>query len=472
MSLAQMILPAASSRKQLVRTLEKLTERDWDLTVDFDELSLDADLSAALNRFMHRLAKEISQSARTSIAVSSAAPQLAKLASETREDSGALSTAAVNIASAVEEMATTIEQELSRNTHEIAEFSSGVTQAVAEGDRSGGALQEHIVEMDDRVTLLAQEIETLSKQAKRIGEIIGLIDSIAHQTNLLALNAAIEAARAGEHGRGFAVVAGEVRDLAHQTAEATERVQSVVEQIQTGIAATVSGVGEVSERVASGREQAQATRTRLSEASTAMGQLDESIRSIATATEEMGCTAQSVSRDVQQVAEIAQTMTDKAVEVSDTGTRLHDMADELLTAIGVFRFDAHRSAREATEALAAESAVAGMQRTVMESALRQALTRHEFFELLYVTDGRGRQVSDNIAGEGFTAGYGGTGHGQDWSDREWFRHASEDGETYVSAVYRSAATGQFCFTVAAPIRDTGGRIVGVLGADVRLAALI
>ncbi|MCK7546021.1 PDC sensor domain-containing protein [Marinobacter bryozoorum] len=163
-----------------------------------------------------------------------------------------------------------------------------------------------------------------------------------------------------------------------------------------------------------------------------------------------------------------QAMTEKAAEVSQNGANLHTLADELLTSIGTFRFDAHRMARSATKELTREPAVFGLTRLQLEPALKRALNRHDFFELFYVTDMKGQQISDNMASDGFTAGYGGTGFGHDWSDRDWFRRTSGDGETWVTPVYRSAATGGFCFTVASPIRDRNGKVVAILGADVSL----
>lgn len=179
-----------------------------------------------------------------------------------------------------------------------------------------------------------------------------------------------------------------------------------------------------------------------------------------------------LSRDVQNVAAVAKHMSEKAVAVSDTGDQVHTLADDLLAAIGVFRLHSHRRAREAIEVVAAQPGMRGLRPRDTLTVLRQALAAHAFFELLYVTDVNGRQITANVAAEDFRASYGGNGCGADWSSREWFRRARDDGRTYVTPAYRSAATGQFCFTVATPVRDGAGCTVAVLGADVRLAALL
>jgi putative methionine-R-sulfoxide reductase with GAF domain len=100
-----------------------------------------------------------------------------------------------------------------------------------------------------RASAMTQEVEALGRASTAIGDVIKIISSIADQTNLLALNATIEAARAGEVGRGFAVVAGEVKDLARETAEATQRVAEQITGIQTSARTVAAGIHITSETI-------------------------------------------------------------------------------------------------------------------------------------------------------------------------------------------------------------------------------
>ncbi|WP_305729352.1 methyl-accepting chemotaxis protein [Azospirillum sp. B510] len=155
----------------------------------------------------------------------------------------------------------------------------------------------------------------LSDAAQRIGEIVGLINSIAAQTNLLALNATIEAARAGEAGKGFAVVASEVKNLANQTAKATEDIGTQIAGMQqvTGAAVTaIKGVGE-----------------------TVVG-IDEIVGSIAGAMEQQAAATQEITRNVQEAAagtaEVSQTIGTVSTSAAETGTAAGEVlrAAELL----------------------------------------------------------------------------------------------------------------------------------------------
>jgi methyl-accepting chemotaxis protein len=125
------------------------------------------------------------------------------------------------------------------------------------------------------------QVRGLAEISTRIGEVIKLINDIASQTNLLALNATIEAARAGDAGKGFAVVAGEVKNLANQTAKATDEISQQIGGVQSATEDVVAAIGEIS--------------TRISE-------INEISAAIASAVEQQAAAASEIARNVQQAA--------------------------------------------------------------------------------------------------------------------------------------------------------------------------
>ncbi|AWB24643.1 HAMP domain-containing protein [Methylobacterium currus] len=221
------------------------------------------------------------------------AGQMSGTATETASQSAAVAAAAEQAASNVGTVAAAAE-ELGASVAEIGrqvDGSAGLAKAaVAEADRTGARVRE------------------LSQTVSRIGDVAGLISSIAAQTNLLALNATIEAARAGAAGRGFAVVAAEVKELASQTAKATEEIGQQIAAVQGATGETVSAITAITERIreidavtvaiaAAVEEQGVATQEivrNVSQAATGTGEVTGNIAGVAGAAEETGAAAAQV----------------------------------------------------------------------------------------------------------------------------------------------------------------------------------
>ena len=169
---------------------------------------------------------------------------------------------------------------------------------------SSGLAQAAVGEAD-QTTHLVQALRTTSA---RIGDMVGLISNIASQTNLLALNATIEAARAGEAGRGFAVVATEVKELASQTARATEEISGQIGEIQGVTDQAVAAIGVITSRIreinnvaagiaAAVEQQGAATQEivrNVAQASSGTAEVTRNISGVAQASEETGIAASQV----------------------------------------------------------------------------------------------------------------------------------------------------------------------------------
>jgi methyl-accepting chemotaxis protein len=173
-------------------------------------------------------------------------------------------------------------------------------------------------------------VQGLAKSAGRIGEVVGLINTIAAQTNLLALNATIEAARAGEAGRGFAVVASEVKSLASQTAKATEEISEQIADIQkvAGEAIdAIKGIGSI------------------------IGEVNEVATAIAAAVQEQGAATQEITRSTQYAAQGTKNVSDNITGVKADADAAAAAADNVRQASKTLETQSQQLGNQVTEFL-------------------------------------------------------------------------------------------------------------------------
>jgi methyl-accepting chemotaxis protein len=207
---------------------------------------------------------------------------------------GAVTSAATELQATAQSLSATAE-ETSQQSNAVAAAAEQMTQNVQTVASATEELSSSIREIGNQVTESTRivgtavtqaedtnaKVKTLAEAAQKIGDVVTLINEIAAQTNLLALNATIEAARAGEAGKGFAVVASEVKNLATQTAKATEEIAGQVRAIQEATGTSAQAIESIAQTI-----------NRVNEIST----------TIASAVEEQGAATQEIARNVQEAS--------------------------------------------------------------------------------------------------------------------------------------------------------------------------
>ena len=292
-----------------------------------DELG---DLTAAINKMSGSLKRMI-------LAITENAVQVAGASEELNATSQQI-TANSEETSAQADVVSKAAQAVSQNLQTVAtgaEEMSASIREIAKNATEAAKVATAAVKVAETTT---KTVSKLGDSSTEIGQVIKVITSIAQQTNLLALIAAIEAARAGEAGKGFAVVANEVKELAKETAKATEDISRKIEAIQTDTKAAVDAIASISGVI---------------------HQINDISSTIATAVEEQNATTNEMSRNVSEaaqgsgeitsniagVAEAAQGTTRGATDTQKASQQLVETSTQLRRLVEQFRISASENGR-------------------------------------------------------------------------------------------------------------------------------
>ena len=267
---------------------------------------------------------------------------LVRIVTQVRDTTGTISMGSREIAAGNQDLSSRTEQQaasLEKTANSMAELTSTVKQNAANAKQANHLAVSASAVAVKGGAVVAQVVDTMgsiNSSAKKIVDIIGVIDGIAFQTNILALNAAVEAARAGEQGRGFAVVATEVRNLAQRSAAAAKEIKTLI--------------GDSVDKVDAGSKL-------VSEAGTTMGEIVDSVKrvtdimsEIMAASDEQSAGIEQINDAINQMDQVTQQNAALVEEAAAAAQSLQDQASSLSVHVAVFKFD-NASASDRTAAL-------------------------------------------------------------------------------------------------------------------------
>ena len=293
---------------EAVRVARTVANNDLTSTIEVRSSDETGQLLQALRQMNDNLAHVVGDVRHTAESIATASNQIdagnQDLSSRTEQQASSLE----ETAAAMEELTSTVRQNAdnARQANQLAASASEVA-------RQGGQVVSGVV----------STMTAINESSRKIADIIGVIDSIAFQTNILALNAAVEAARAGEQGRGFAVVASEVRSLAQRSADAAKDIKALIGD-------SVGKVEEGSQQVAQAGRTMDAIVESVKRVTDIMGE-------ITAATAEQSAGIDQVHQAITQMDQVTQQNAALVEEAAAATGALKSQADQLASAVSVFR---------------------------------------------------------------------------------------------------------------------------------------
>ncbi len=358
---------------------------------------------------------------------------------------------------------------LMEHTEETTRTAERAVHSADEGREELDLLLGHIESIGSNMDETWRDMEKLNSASGSINELTSLISDTAERLHLISVNTAIEASRS--RNGGFQVIAREIQKMALETTETVTRVDGMVQNI-------LDRIGEVERALLSSQESTRICLDKSEKVREAFrniaGTNDLLVRETARIRDGLDKGRESVRvlfDTSRRISSSAGGISGEADRASALSENLVNIVSSVITEIGSYRLNWHLKmdeyCREGSDLFRGEGSYG---RESLDRFLEKFLSAREGFELGYIMDGKGRQVSSNIKRTGGSGLARGEGYGTDRSDRTYFMRALKDRAPYLTDIYLSSATDELCVTAAFPVETGEG--VFVIALDANLKGLI
>lgn len=332
--------------------LKDIAEGEGDLTKRLFVKSNDeiGEMANWFNLFVEKLQKMIQDITQNAVKLDESSVELSKISDTMSSGAKQVAEKSTSVASAVEEMSSNMGsvsaamEQTSTNIAAVASATEEMTTTINEIAQNSGMGCEIASRAVAQTETATSNIGELGVAANDIGNVTETITEISEQTNLLALNATIEAARAGEAGKGFAVVANEIKELAKQTANATNEIKGKIEMVQGSTSTTISEIDQILTVINQVNEIVSGIAGAVEEQSITTKEIAQNITYASEGSQEVNrnvaethAVSGTIAKDIAEVNQAANNMSQNSVQVNKSAEALSQLAEQLNKLVGTFK---------------------------------------------------------------------------------------------------------------------------------------
>lgn len=319
-----------------IRTIATACESlgQGDISVSIDPRSEKDIIARSFTQAVTSVRETISEMSHSASSLSAASNKLSETSAEMRGNAERTATEAGSVSAAADQ--------ISSNIQTVVQGAENITASIREistNAREAAQVASNGVTIANEAT---RKVGKLGESSQEIGKVIKVITSIAEQTHLLALNATIEAARAGEAGKGFAVVANEVKELARETAKATEDISRKIETIQSDTKGAIEGINRIGQIIAQINDIQNIIATAVEEQTATTNEITRNVGDVATGN-------QKIANNILEVTQAAQSTTQGAESTNKAAQELAQLATTLQSLVQQFDHGTNELAASSSE---------------------------------------------------------------------------------------------------------------------------